>query len=394
MLAFLLQSNMQHLNSHDRPEVSHLIYTTQKDLVDPLGLGYVFGYDAAYQYWAKGDHKQSSTLYRELYRQAIKEGVLPKIDGTFTAVLSSNTSGGPNFGEFMRGVVHDFLQKDQPHFALMAALQASQAGNPSLGDELYQHIVQRIAKKGDRLALLASLEYLAHNRLDARADAVRDQLVADKAVAGNPGVWRLSAALSQQRGQSARALADLEKALDIEYQQLPELINLEAVRVDYRQLLARYVEIAKAAQTLEQEAPQDLAGRVVRAADRWRAIDTEAGEVCRTTAKILKLLGAKDLAWDYQTTPIALRPNEAAPWTGLAHELREEGELELADHAYARAFQSESTNPQILWERAQNLLQMGKAVEARRLWQQIADGAWQERFQQLVPQARWHLEHN
>jgi tetratricopeptide (TPR) repeat protein len=154
------------------------------------------------------------------------------------------------------------------------------------------------------------------------------------------------------------------------------------------------VEIAKAAQTLEQEAPQDLAGRVVRAADRWRAIDTEAGEVCRTTAKILKLLGAKDLAWDYQTTPIALRPNEAAPWTGLAHELREEGELELADHAYARAFQSESTNPQILWERAQNLLQMGKAVEARRLWQQIADGAWQERFQQLVPQARWHLEHN
>lgn len=94
------------------------------------------------------------------------------------------------------------------------------------------------------------------------------------------------------------------------------------------------------------------------------------------------------------TTPIALKPNEAAPWTRLAQELRGDGELEEADRAFVRAFQSEATNPQILWDRAQNLLQMGKVAEARRLWQQIADGPWQERFQPLVPQARWHLEHN
>lgn len=394
MLAVLLQSNLQHLNSHDRAEVSHLIYATQKDSVDPLGLGYVMGYDAAYHFWAKGDHKQSATLFRELYQQTLKAGVLPKIDATFAAALSSAASGGPNFGEFMRGVVHDFLQKDQPHFALMAALQASHVGSQSLGDELYQHIAQRLTKKGDRLALLASLEYVAHNRLDARADAIRDKLLGDKDLTGTSGVWRLSAAIARERGQTARALADLEKALDLEFQQMPDLINLEAVRLDYRQLLGRYLEIAKAAQTLQQEPPQDLAARVIRVADRWRSLDSEAREVCQTTAKILKLLGAKELAWDYQTTPVALRPNEAAPWTDLAVELRGEGELELADHAYTRAFQSESTNPQILWDRAQNLLQMGKIVEARRLWQQIADGTWQERFQQLVPQARWHLEHN
>ncbi len=152
--------------------------------------------------------------------------------------------------------------------------------------------------------------------------------------------------------------------------------------------------IAKAAQTLQQAPPKDLAARVIRAADRWRSLDSEAREVCQTTAKILKLLGANELAWDYLTTPVALKPNEAAPWTDLAGVLRGDGELEMADHAYARAFVSEATNPQILWDRAQNLLQMGKVAEARRLWQQIADGTWQERFQPLVPQARWHLEHN
>ena len=33
---------------------------------------------------------------------------------------------------------------------------------------------------------------------------------------------------------------------------------------------------------------------------------------------MLKLLGARDLAWDYLTTPIGQKPNEAAPWRNLA----------------------------------------------------------------------------
>jgi hypothetical protein len=400
LIAFVLQSNLQHMNTDDRAVVSKLIYESQKDYVDPLGMGYVLGYDAAHHLYYKGDRKRASQLFRDLYASALKDGVLPKIDGTFRQVLDDGNSGGPNFGEFMRGTVHDFLKKDQPHFALLAATQANYVAG-SLGSELFQHIMQHLPKNADRLVNLAALEYLITHRLqgrpdalDGRADELRDRLLADKDLAAKSGIWRLSAALAQERGQAARSVADLEKALDIEYQQMPDLINLEAVRTDYRLLFSRYWEIAKAAQTLEQPSPAGLVDRVVRTADRWRSLDSQAGEICQRAGAILKMLGAKELAWDYQTTPIALRPNEAAPWLELAQQLRESGDLEQADDAYARAFRSESTNPQILWDRAQNLLNLGRVNEARQLWRQIAEGSWQERFQTLIPQARWHLEHN
>ena len=175
LVAFILQSNMQHMDSRERADVSKLIYETQKDYVDPLGLGYVLGYDAAYHLRYKSDTKEASRLYRELYEQALKSGALPKIDDSFRSALDAAGSG-PIFGEFMRGVVHNFLKKDQPHSALLVALQVSHSGGQSLGDELFQHIMQRLPKNADRLVLLAALEYVLHNRLDSRADALRSVL--------------------------------------------------------------------------------------------------------------------------------------------------------------------------------------------------------------------------
>ena len=186
---------------------------------------------------------------------------------------------GPT-GRLLRGVVHDFLKKDQPHFALLVALQASYVGSQSLGDELYQYITQHSSKKADRLVLLAELEYVVHNRFDARADVSVTGSRPDGCRRAIRGV-AAGTALARQRGQSQRAVADLEKALDLEYQQMPELINLEAVRRDYRELLAQYLEVAKAAQTLGQDAPKDLAGRVIRATDRWRALDSEPRKCAR-----------------------------------------------------------------------------------------------------------------
>jgi tetratricopeptide (TPR) repeat protein len=191
----------------------------------------------------------------------------------------------------------------------------------------------------------------------------------------------------------ARALAHYEEALERDYRELPEFVNLEAVRQDYRGLLQRYLDVARAVQTLGIYAPKDLPAKIVKAADRWRALDAGSTEVCTTAASIFKTLGESELAWAYLTTPLALQPNESGPWLQVADVLRDEGAPERADQAYARAFECESTNPQILWQRAQNLLQMGRVEEARTLWRQIADGGWQERFQSLVLQARWHLEH-
>ena len=104
------------------------------------------------------------------------------------------------------------------------------------------------------------------------------------------------------------------------------------------------------------------------------------------------MVGARDLAWDYLTTPIGLKPNESAPWVAAAQTLRNEGEFDLADRAYAAAFDAEQTNAQILWDRAQNLQQAGRMEEARRVYQQLADGTWQDRFRHLPNQARSFLQ--
>ena len=87
-------------------------------------------------------------------------------------------------------------------------------------------------------------------------------------------------------------------------------------------------------------------------------------------------MGAKKLAWDYLTTPLAGKPNEAAPWNSLAQTLRQQGEFDLADRAYATAYEIEPTNAQILWDRAQALQQTGRFDDAKKLFQTIAAGEW------------------
>ena len=64
------------------------------------------------------------------------------------------------------------------------------------------------------------------------------------------------------------------------------------------------------------------------------------------------------------------------------------GDLDRADRAFGHAFETEPTNPDILWKRAQNLVRLGQGDRARHLYRQIADGAWQPRFSATVEQAR------
>jgi tetratricopeptide (TPR) repeat protein len=134
--------------------------------------------------------------------------------------------------------------------------------------------------------------------------------------------------------------------------------------------------------------PSHLVSRTVRAADRWRALDRDSDAPCQQASSILKALGAHDLAWDYLTTPLGRRPGESGPWLNLAQTLNRQGSLDLADRAYAAAFDAEATNAQILWDRAQNLRQAGKLDEAHKVLTQLADGKWQPRFNWLKEQAR------
>ena len=88
---------------------------------------------------------------------------------------------------------------------------------------------------------------------------------------------------------------------------------------------------------------------------------------------------------------MGLRPNEAAPWVNLAHTLQNDGSLDLADKAFALAFDAEPTNAQILWDRAENLLQTNRIEDARAVQRVLAEGTWQPRFQWMQEAAKQRL---
>ncbi len=239
---------------------------------------------------------------------------------------------------------------------------------------------------------MAAFDFLRETGQLPEADRLLQGLLADAKLARETLLWRLGHALAQQRDLPARAIECLEKALAIEAEQPPEVVDLQATRTDYGALLDHYLSLADAMVALKLAPPADFLSRVIGAADRSRAVDNDPTAACQGAAKVLRRLGERELAWDYLTTPVGLQPNESGPWSSLAATLAKQGELDLADRAYRAAADAEPTDPQLLWDRAQNLKQLGKHQEAQQLVRRIAEGSWQPRFQGLQGQAKHVLE--
>jgi tetratricopeptide (TPR) repeat protein len=322
----------------------------------------------------------------------LKAGRLPAIDSDFRHALLGGGKEADAWSELLRNTARQLLQEKHGPVVLQLAWQCWQLDDRPLANHLLAMAMENIPGKKDRLPMsLAGIAFLRETGQLAEADQVLQKLLADERLAARPDLWRLKAQLAEQRDQPPAALEALEKALETEFARLPEVIDLAAVRADYRKLLEHYQQLAEAMVTLKVRPPEDFLAKVVRAADRWRALDRDGSGACQAAGRILQTLGDRDLSWDYLTTPVGLRPNEADPWLDLARTLSRQGDLDLADRAYMAAFEAEPTNAQILWDRAQNLRQGGKTLAAHRLLQQLAEGKWQPRFEWLKTQARWEV---
>jgi tetratricopeptide (TPR) repeat protein len=106
---------------------------------------------------------------------------------------------------------------------------------------------------------------------------------------------------------------------------------------------------------------------------------------------VLKALGARELAWEYQTTATGRYPDESGTWSNLARTLSREGDLDLAERAYAVAAAADPDNAQLLWDRAQNLRQAGHAAQAEGLFRTLAGRDWRS-SPGIRTRARWQLE--
>ncbi|MBY0527099.1 MAG: FecR domain-containing protein [Gemmataceae bacterium] len=356
------------------------------------GLAYTARYEHARCLFKAGNVSTARMFFHALYQQTRRHGVLPPIDGDFRHVLLADGTDTDLWGGLLRRNAQRLVEHRQWPALFALIRQCAQLDDTPQANHLLALALGRATDERDRLPLtLAAIAFHAKSGQPGKADELLQGLLADPGLARQPGLWRLAAHLAERREQKPRELACLERALEEEYRNLPEVIDLKVVRRDYEKLLNHYKNLAEAMVALQVQPPADFRAKVIRTADRWRALDSDATTACQLAADVLQTLGERDLVWDYLTTPIGMRPAETGPWVSLAEKLQRKGDHDLADRAFAAAFAVEPTNAQLLWDRAHNLTQAGKHPEARSLLRELANGQWQPRFQGVQTQARWQL---
>jgi len=266
-------------------------------------------------------------------------------------------------------------------------VQVRELGNTRVADQMITMLLASLdtAKRPD--VSLYAIEQLRRLK-DPRADMLLAQIMELPAAAQIPNLWRLASSLAEESGRKALAAQRMEQAMHLEFATRPTVINLETVRSDYAALLAKYEELITAAMTLEVDPSPDLIARVIQAADQWRTLDDDDTAACQTASRLLSKLHQTELAWDYLTTTLAENSGESGPWIALARSLSEDKRTDLADIAWTRAFEFESTNPDILLEHARMLQAAGRVNPARTLLQQVSSGEWQPRFGRTKTEAQ------
>jgi hypothetical protein len=352
------------------------------------GLGYAARYESARCLFKAGQLAEARKAFQALYQQTLKEDVLPAVDADLRQALQGGQGSADLWTALLQQTAEGLVKRKHRPAVLALARQAWQLEDPALANQLIAIALEGAGDKEANALGLAAVEFFQESAQLPQADELLHKLLVDNKLARRPDLWRLAAEMAQKRDMPGRSLEYLARALDTEYAHLPAVIDLRTVRDEYGKLLQHYQALAEAMGTLKVAPPADFRAKVVRTADRWRSLDSGAAEPCQVTARILRTLGDRDLGWDYLTTPVGLKPNEAGPWAELAQGLRRTGDLELADRAYRAACAAEPTNADYLWDRAQNLRQAGRQPEARQVLRELADGRWQPRFQPTQARAR------
>src|SRR5262249_17996285 len=143
----------------------------------------------------------------------------------------------------------------------------------------------------------ATAVFLARVGDRTQAEELLRPLLNEKNLGKDPLAWRLAADLAGQDGSVARKVAYLEKALDLEFGQMPETFDVLALRQDYDALLTGYADWLTACKMADAPIPTDLAPRVVKFADHWRSLDPDPTAACQKASRVLRLIGESELAW-------------------------------------------------------------------------------------------------
>jgi hypothetical protein len=358
-----------------------------RGLVAARGGAYVDYYEQARLLFIAGRKAEAADRFLELYARESRGGALPRFDGSLREALLD----GDRWGQLMRQTAAGLVKEKRRPDAVALAAQCREAGDAPLADNLLSLALEGAAEDERLSVTLAAVWYLRRAESPRRADELLRILTANEPFAADSRLWRLRSAVEAEMGQQDESVVSLERALDLEFRNLPAVIDLNSWRADYGRVLDHLQGLASAARTLGAKPPPDLAGRTVRAADHWRSHDPEAAAACEKAAATLANLGAADLAWDYLTTATALPAPTQTAWGKLGAVRHAVGDLDTAERAYAVACAGEPGDALLLWDRAQNLRQAGRTAEADALLRKLADGQWPAQFAPLRELARSQL---
>ena len=372
-----------------------LVRQQQDTLRDTPELSYAARYWIARHLTRQGQNTTAQRMFVDMFEREVARGYVPYFDGDFyncTHVALADGKANGNSPELWNRLVSKavatLIEKDNRTGLVGLMRQCWNVGDQATAEDVLARALAGADDRAKGVIQLSAIQMFSQGGRNDRAAMIAEGMLKDKAWTDDPWLLRICSTVTGNQGRIAQSLKYLEKAIDIEYANMPDAVNLQAVRQDYSALLGRYQQVAVALATLDETPSTDLMARIVRAADRWRALDSDDQGPCQAAAKALQGLGATDLAWDYLTSPLATRPNEAQPWLGMAGTLKQEGQYDLAGKAYASAFAAEGSNAQILWDWAQMLQQTGRNDQAREVYRKIAKGDWQPRFSYLKEQAK------
>src|SRR5262249_20243926 len=147
--------------------------------------------------------------------------------------------GESSWGKLMRQNVRQLLAQQRYATAVTLARQCADLEDQPLGNELLAVTLDSASDGAERLFVrLLGVEYFWHTQQTERGDQLLQDLLTDATLARQSSLWRLSVRLAADLNQKKRQFAALERALDLEYQHLPEVIDLQGLRQDYGNLLS------------------------------------------------------------------------------------------------------------------------------------------------------------
>ena len=334
-----------------------------------------------------GGFEQASKLYSQRVLAASRLGIRFQLNLELRQAYLKQDGGKEKWQSLVKEVMQNFAKLGDRGAVLSLATQAHNTKDKELSDTGLK-LVAKDVDFADRPLLLEAVMNFHRARGDWKdADKRFEQLIDMRDFAKIPMLWRQGAAIAHFGGDLDKELRRIERAVELEYESWPEKIDLNLVRQRFGELLDKFAALGNS-KDQKRSLPADFAERVIRIADRWRSLDPNITTACQKAAAALHAAGYRKMAWDYWTTPLALSPNEASGWLALAKNLQGKALNDLADEAYTEAYAAERTNAQILWDHANLLRTTGKKDRARAMVEQLANGAWQPRFQPLKSQAR------